>query len=244
MESTIRAIRSDCVSGRGPTFTGPREPRGTSGRCIAEGGTCASPPTHLSDYAEFVGQAIELYGDTFEAIELWNEPNNRLKWNFREFDPDWKEFAAMVREASCCARERGKTTVLGGMIPVDHHWLELIDSHGGLDYIDVVGIHAFPGMWWGDHEYCWDWETHWTGNRPNRPQTANNRAAPDHSHGNASVDNSAFSACRESSRVCCTTIGTFDSNTEAKSVSAGTGSGSFRSLNRTCRVRRGGMLRR
>lgn len=130
---------------------------------IAEGGTCSSPPRRLGDYGDFVAQAIDLYGEGFSAVELWNEPNNRLKWNFREYDPDWSKFAAMVRHAARAAKDRGKTTVLGGMIPVDHYWLELIDSHGGLDHMDVIGIHAFPGMWWCDHEYCWDWETHWNG---------------------------------------------------------------------------------
>jgi hypothetical protein len=33
--------------------------------------------------------------------------------------------------------------------------------------------------------------------------------------GNATVLNNAFSACRESRRVCCTTIGTLDSTTLA-----------------------------
>jgi hypothetical protein len=44
----------------------------------------------------------------------------------------------------------------------------------------------------------------------------------------AVVDNKLTSACRESSRVCWTTIGTSDWNTDEKSVSRGTGDGSLR----------------
>jgi CDP-paratose 2-epimerase len=48
------------------------------------------------------------------------------------------------------------------MIPVDHHWLDLMRSHGVVDHIDVVGIHAFPGMWFPEHPN-WDWNDKWTG---------------------------------------------------------------------------------
>jgi CDP-paratose 2-epimerase len=48
------------------------------------------------------------------------------------------------------------------MIPIDHHWLNLMRDYGVLQYIDVVGIHAFPGMWFPDHPN-WDWHGHWQG---------------------------------------------------------------------------------
>src|SRR5687768_8647174 len=60
--------------------------------------------------------------------------------------------------------------------------------------------------------------------------------------GNAMVDKIAFSACRESSRVCCTMMGTSDRMMLAYSVSRGTGSGSVRSLKRTCFVRWSGTV--
>src|SRR6187401_371148 len=58
------------------------------------------------------------------------------------------------------------------------------------------------------------------------------------SPGNAIVLSNAFSAWRESSLVCCTTIGASASIMLAKSVSRGIGSGSWRSLKRRCLVRR------
>jgi CDP-paratose 2-epimerase len=48
------------------------------------------------------------------------------------------------------------------MIPVDHHWLNLIRGYGALEFIDIVAIHGFPGMWWSDAPN-WDWYSHWRG---------------------------------------------------------------------------------
>jgi CDP-paratose 2-epimerase len=129
---------------------------------IAAGSTCASPPRRLQDYADFIGQVIDEYGGHFESVELWNEPNNRLKWDFPRFDPSWRLFGAMVREAALVARARGKPAVLGGMIPVDPHWLELMRRYGVLDTVDAVAIHGFPDMWWPDRPN-WDWYAHWHG---------------------------------------------------------------------------------
>jgi CDP-paratose 2-epimerase len=52
--------------------------------------------------------------------------------------------------------------VLGGIIPVDHHWLNLMRDYGVLAHIDVVDIHAFPGMWFPHHPN-WDWSRDWRG---------------------------------------------------------------------------------
>jgi CDP-paratose 2-epimerase len=129
---------------------------------LSEGGTCASPPRCLRDYADFIDQLLTLYGDQFAELELWNEPNNRLKWNFVDFDPQWAKFGEMAGAAAYWAKVRGKVTVLGGMIPVDHTWLALMDDYGVLSYIDVVAIHGFPEMWWNDAPN-WEWCQHWRG---------------------------------------------------------------------------------
>jgi CDP-paratose 2-epimerase len=129
---------------------------------IAEGERCAGPPRRLRDYAEFCAMMIHQYGDYFSHLELWNEPNNRYKWDFENFDPQWKKFGEMIRLAARAAKRRGKPTVLGGMIPVDHHWLELMRSHGALEDIDIVAIHGFPEMWW-EGAPNWDWHAHWKG---------------------------------------------------------------------------------
>ncbi|HEX8324803.1 MAG TPA: hypothetical protein VF595_12920 [Tepidisphaeraceae bacterium] len=129
---------------------------------IAEAAACNAPPRRLRDYADFIDTIITDYGDAFTALELWNEPNNRLKWDFPRLDPHWRKFGEMIGSAAYWAKERGVYTVLGGMIPVDPHWLRLIESYGVLQYIDAVAIHAFPGMWFPGHPN-WDWRDHWHG---------------------------------------------------------------------------------
>jgi CDP-paratose 2-epimerase len=123
---------------------------------------CSSPPRRLLDYADFIDQIINDHGDVFHYLELWNEPNNKYKWNFQKHDPDWAKFAEMVGAAAYWAKGRGVTTVLGGMMPVDIEWLRLMDDRGVLNYIDIVGIHGFPGMWWPDQPN-WDGENGWFG---------------------------------------------------------------------------------
>jgi CDP-paratose 2-epimerase len=129
---------------------------------IAEAPSCAAPPRRLEAFAEFVWEAIDLYGDDFADLELWNEPNNRYKWNFEEYDPHWAKLGRMIALGAATARSMGKRTVLGGMIPVDPSWLALMEGYGALDSIDVVAIHAFPHMWWPDAP-CWDWPDYWSG---------------------------------------------------------------------------------
>ena len=129
---------------------------------ISQDGACNAPPRRLRDYADFIDRVIGEYGSQFSHLELWNEPNNRYKWNFADHDPQWRKFGEMIRDAAYWARHLGKPTVLGGMIPVDHHWLELMERHGALADIDIVAVHAFPGMWWSGAPN-WDWHDRWKG---------------------------------------------------------------------------------
>lgn len=113
----------------------------------------SSPPRHPQAYADCLDELITRFGAWFEWIELWNEPNNLSDWDWR-LDPDWRIFSEMVGAAAYWARQRGKKTVLGGMAPTDPNWLRLMGDRGVLDYIDVVGIHGFPGTW----DFDWqDW---------------------------------------------------------------------------------------
>jgi CDP-paratose 2-epimerase len=129
---------------------------------LAEGGKSNHPPRRLRDYADFIDLVITRYGHQFAELELWNEPNNRYKWNFVEHDPDWRKFANMLVDAAYWAKALGKTTVLGGMSPVDHHWLDRLRAYHALEHIDIISIHAFPEMWWDDAPN-WEWYSHWRG---------------------------------------------------------------------------------
>lgn len=83
-----------------------------------------------------------------EAVMLWNEPNNLSHWDFK-VDPDWKMFAEMVISASTTIRREcpGLPIALGGISPIDPHFIELMGSHGILDAVDIVAVHGFPLDW-------------------------------------------------------------------------------------------------
>lgn len=128
----------------------------------SEGDACNAPPRRLRDYADFIDQIITLYGGKFQALALWNEPNSCYEWDFDHYDPQWAKFGEMVGTAAYWAKELGQTTVLGGMMPVDHTWLDLMRGYGVLPYIDIISIHAFPEMWWSDWPN-WEWYDQWKG---------------------------------------------------------------------------------
>lgn len=79
---------------------------------------------------------------------IWNEPNNKSHWD-AAIDPDWLRFADHVIRAGTAIREINPALprVLGGMSPIDPHWLQRMEAHGALDAVDVVAVHGFPLDW-------------------------------------------------------------------------------------------------
>jgi len=118
----------------------------------------SSPPRRPRDYADFIDLVLTRYGESFERIELWNEPNSRSEWDWT-LDRDWLLFCEMIGDAAHWARARGFGVVLGGMSPIDPNWLRLLGERGVLQHVDVVGVHGFPGTW----EPSWNgWSYHLT----------------------------------------------------------------------------------
>lgn len=91
-----------------------------------------------------------------EAVMLWNEPNNLSHWDFK-IDPEWKTFAAMTIAAAKTIRSINPelTIALGGISPIDPHFIRLLGSYGVLDFVDVIAVHGFPLDW--NHWKIHDW---------------------------------------------------------------------------------------
>ncbi len=91
-----------------------------------------------------------------EAVMLWNEPNNLSHWDFK-VDTDWRMFADMAIAAARAIREVNPELpiVLGGISPIDPHFIQLMGSHGVLANVDVVAVHGFPLDWnhWSIHDW-------------------------------------------------------------------------------------------
>jgi len=83
-----------------------------------------------------------------EAVMLWNEPNNLSHWDFK-VDPEWKIFAEMTKAAVRAIRAINPDLkiALGGISPIDPHFIQLLTGHGLIDEIDVVAVHGFPLDW-------------------------------------------------------------------------------------------------
>lgn len=103
----------------------------------------SAPPTDPKSYADFIDVMISRYGEYFEWVELWNEPNNKVEYDYT-LDYSWNKFATMIGMAAHWAQEKGKKTLLGGMSPIDPNWLQIMIDQGVMDKIDAVGIHGFP----------------------------------------------------------------------------------------------------
>ena len=116
----------------------------------------SAPPRDLKTYADFLDVMITRYGKFFDWVELWNEPNNIIEYDYT-LDYSWLKFSTMIGMAAHWAKHRGKKTLLGGMSPIDPNWLQTMYDNGVLQYIDAIGIHGFP------HVYDQQWTT-WSEN--------------------------------------------------------------------------------
>ncbi|MEX2346685.1 MAG: GDP-mannose 4,6-dehydratase [Balneolaceae bacterium] len=112
----------------------------------------SSPPRKPESYVYFVEEMISLFGDYFDWVELWNEPNNTSEWDWR-LDPDWDIFSTMIKNGAKKAQEQNKKVLLGGMSPIDPNWLNHMFYKRAMKNIDAIGIHGFPDvfdtMWEG-----------------------------------------------------------------------------------------------
>lgn len=104
----------------------------------------SSPPKGPKLYADFLDHFIGRYGQFFDWVELWNEPNNLSEYDYT-LDADWSIFSEMIIFSSHWAKHLGKKVALGGMSPIDCNWLQAMAKRSVLDNVDAIGIHGFPG---------------------------------------------------------------------------------------------------
>lgn len=83
-----------------------------------------------------------------EAAMIWNEPNNKSHWD-PEIDPEWSRFSDMAIQAARAIEAANPQVkrVLGGISPIDPHFIRRLDRMGVLDQVDVVAVHGFPLDW-------------------------------------------------------------------------------------------------
>jgi CDP-paratose 2-epimerase len=109
------------------------------------------PPKRLEDYGDFACYFIELFGDHFEWVELWNEPDNHREWN-AAFDTGYEKFSRMIAHAAKWTKRLGKKNLLGGLANADPNFLSMLSDRGALADMDAVGVHGFPFSF----EFYWE----------------------------------------------------------------------------------------
>lgn len=118
----------------------------------------SAPPKYPNYFANFTNEILQKYGQYFDWVELWNEPNNTSEYDFR-LDSNWGIFVDFIGGAAKVVKKHNKNVLLGGMSPVDPGWLRHMYDMGLMDFIDAVGIHGFPGTFDTDWE-GWDKVVH------------------------------------------------------------------------------------
>lgn len=126
---------------------------------LSRTGKSSGAPRVLKDYADFIDHILTRYGQHFSHVELWNEPNNLLDWDWRE-DQEFDLFCEMVGGAAYWVQQRGWKAVLGGPCPFDPYWLNLMGERGVLSVVDAVGFHGFPGTWDSEEASWGGWDLH------------------------------------------------------------------------------------
>ncbi|OWV92806.1 NAD-dependent dehydratase [Rhizobium sp. R72] len=124
---------------------------------LSRTGRPSGAPRVLKDYADFIDHILTRYGRYFSHVELWNEPNNLVDWDWRT-DHDFLLFCEMVGGAAYWASRRGWKPVLAGPNPFDAHWLKLMGERGVLNVVAAVGLHGFPGTWESETGTWEGWE--------------------------------------------------------------------------------------
>ena len=115
----------------------------------------SSVPRQLGYYEYYVRWICEHHGERFTHVQLWNEPTTWCDWD-RNADKWWKRFAEMMRLGAAAAKEMGKGVVMAGISPPDGHllggtdpeiphFLEVMETEGALEDVDVIAFHGFPG---------------------------------------------------------------------------------------------------
>jgi CDP-paratose 2-epimerase len=126
---------------------------------LSRTGRTNGAPRRLRDYADFVDVILSRYGNHFSHVELWNEPNNLLDWDWRQ-DSDYRLFCEMIGDAAYWVKHRGWSVVLGGPSPFDPYWLNHMGERGLLELVAAVGFHGFPGTWDSEKGNWGGWDVH------------------------------------------------------------------------------------
>lgn len=107
----------------------------------------SSPPRDPKAYADFIDVILSRYGELFDTVELWHDPQNPADYD-ASLDPGYERFCVMIGMAAHWLKRCGKRTVLCATPPTDLEWLSTLGRRQIFMYIDAVGIQGPPAHGW------------------------------------------------------------------------------------------------
>jgi hypothetical protein len=138
---------------------------------LAEDGNSTGPPDNLADYGDFVGQVAGRYRGKVRFVQLWNEPNLKVEWNWQQPDP--ARFVELLRAGYTAAKAANPEVVIlfPSLAPTDGldksapisdlDFLDAVYLAGGAQYFDVMSAQLYGlGQPPGEHRYV-RWRGDW-----------------------------------------------------------------------------------
>lgn len=109
---------------------------------------------HYADFANFAGAFAQRYAGRVDHLIIWNEPNLKFEWGYREVDPaGYAELLKVVYPVAHAANP--DVVILGGALaptlePENGHaglndlrYLEQMYAAGAAPYFDALAAHAY-----------------------------------------------------------------------------------------------------
>jgi hypothetical protein len=138
---------------------------------LAEDGNSTGPPDSYEDYGEFVGAVAGRYRGKVRYLQLWNEPNLKVEWNWQQPDP--AQFVGLLRAGYTAAKRANPEAVIlfPSLAPTDGldlsapisdlDFLDGVYQAGGAEYFDVMSAQLYGlGQPPSEHRYV-RWRGDW-----------------------------------------------------------------------------------
>lgn len=114
--------------------------------------SATSPPESASDFATFVEQFVERYGETIQYYQIWDEPNLQEMWG--GLDPRAVDYVDLLahahqvihrtdQDAVVIAAALAPTLEIGPQNVSDLIFLQDMYAHGAQDYMDAVAAKPY-----------------------------------------------------------------------------------------------------
>lgn len=101
----------------------------------------AQPPRHATDYGDFMGFLARRWGRLITALEVWNEPNQRLFW--RGSPSAYVALVRAARKAVDDSRNRDVSVVAGALAGSDTQYLQGLYDRGVDKWSDAISVHPY-----------------------------------------------------------------------------------------------------